>query len=238
MESAKSLVENYCVMSDRSQDNFADMKNLKKRNLKKVASLIEIFIDNLLKMAEMDFCPMPFCHMEKEEEVNGRNGRKRKYTTGLKCETPFHFKGDDQWPKRFIPQMYHILQDYGLFFVYLDIPPKYRFSKTLSILIPTVISQKRTEITQATLIETHLSRVEFLKKLQLRLQKVMFLRSLYANCCTSTNSGSSSGKEHFNNVLSDFDKTIKVNMDIENDALERITNPSSSEDDSDSDSDE
>ena len=253
MESAKALVNDYCVLSGGSEPNFLGMRNLNKKKLKKAVSLIEKFADNLLVMAEMDtdnfdfqfFCPkeepMSFCHMEKEEEVSGINGRKRKYTTGLKCETPFHFKGDDQWPKRFIPQMYHILQDYGLFFVYLDIPPKYRSNSNLSHIITAVITEKRMGIIQETPMDTHLSRVEFLDKLQVRLQKVKFLRDLYINCCsTNTSAEASSGKDGFNEVLLNFSNSIETNMGIEQDALERITNPSSSEpeEDSDSDSDE
>ena len=148
------------------------------------------------------------------------------------------FENDDTWPKRFIPQMYHLLQDYGLFFIFLDVKPMSRSLIDLSNTIGIEVAIKRTEIVKESPMETHNSRVEFLDNLHVRLQKVRFLRALHLNCSsTNTDSKSKDGKEKFDEVLRIFDNTIKKLREKEEEALENITNPSSSSD-SDEDSDD
>ena len=100
MDSASILVRDYCIESRLSENNFENIKNLNKKTIKKISRQIETFIDNILKMAEMEletfdfklFCPgeepREFCHMEKEETIEGRNGRKRTRTTCLLYTSP------------------------------------------------------------------------------------------------------------------------------------------------------
>jgi len=124
--------------------------------------------------------------------------------------------------------------------VQLDVPPMSRSVRNMSNHINARVVIKRTEIVKESPMETHNSRVEFLDNLHVRVQKVRFLRSLFLNCCsTNTDPNSKKGKEKFDEVLGIFEDTIETLREIEQEALENITNPSSSSSsDSDEDSDD
>ena len=117
---SKDIVDNYCIPGPKSRYNLSQLMFLDKNAIKKISKDIESFVDSVLELSDREvgilddwkmdqLCPSEltknqYCHM----------GSKKNPT---RCEEMIGF---DE-PKRLFPQMYHILQDYGFFYIYLGV---------------------------------------------------------------------------------------------------------------------
>lgn len=105
-------------------------------------------------------------------------------------------------PKQFIPQLYHILQDYGFFLHYLEFP---MMDEKLSI---TKVSSRWSLRLGRILggINSKHQEYSFITKMLLRLRRVQFMRAFDVKCCLDTISDDN--HKSFNDVLDDVYDTL------------------------------
>lgn len=241
LQKSNKLLIDYCTFNGHSDINMDYLKRLSKKKIKNMSTDIEDFITSILELAEQNienfdfvtFCPptdepKPYCHMQSDKRT------RRGHQKPLRCVIPFHFNSNDQWPKGFIPQIYHILQDYGLFYIYLGVEPRSMSLIDLKSEILYNITVSTERILSTNPHDTYNSRISFLDKLSLRLQYVKFLRTFYLKCCSYAEEDS--GKRMFRETLEGFESAINRNRRGQLDMLEKLTSPRSLDSESDSDS--
>ena len=143
-------------------------------------------------------------------------------------------KNADDWPKGFIPQMYHLLQDYELLHVYLDIDPMPRSVADLEIDVVIAITEKVLGIVSDTPLKTYDFRISFLNKVSLRLSYVIFLRLFYLHCCKQD--VDDGGKRKFRLTLEYIQRAIDGNKRYQKSTLDKSSSSENTDsDESDSD---
>lgn len=195
------ILSRYCLPSEQSKFNLSQLLFLDKTAIKKISRDIESFIDSIMELADgnmdildewnmFDMCPHgltknQYCHLGSKKHP-------------IKCLEMIEY--DDM--KRLIPQMYHILQDYGFFYIYLGvehmrIEPKENESQQEKKTrleeekqdISTLITEKVSElcgdisINDMSFEEKYNAKIRCLRTMERRLQYILFLREFNVICC-------------------------------------------------------
>ena len=138
-------------------------------------------------------------------------------------------KNADDWPKGFIPQMYHLLQEYGLLHEYLDIDPVHRSVADLETDVAISITEKVLGIVSDTPLKTYDFRISFLNKLSLRLSYVNSLRLIHLHCCNQD--VEDGGKRKFRLTLEYIQRAIDGNKRRQKSTFDKSSSPENTDSD-------
>ena len=113
---------------------------------------------------------------------------------------PGYYEKED--PKQFIPQLYHILQDYGFFYHYLEFPMMDEKLSNSRILARWALNLGKI----LGRLNSSTNQYRFITVMLLRLRRVQFMRAFDVKCCLG--SVSDEGHMGFNGVLQDVYDTL------------------------------